>query len=185
MAQMGFYFDQRVCSGCKCCQTACKDVKDLSVGYFYRRATDYEGGKFPNVWAATITMSCNHCTTPACREVCPVEAITKSEEDGLVTINTDLCIGCQTCVTACPYSAPCYHPDTNTVGKCDGCLNMLAVDEQPACVAACQSRCLFFGEISELEAKYGANAVKDLTELPDSSMTGPNFLITPKPEMKK
>jgi anaerobic dimethyl sulfoxide reductase subunit B (iron-sulfur subunit) len=186
MAQMGFYFDMTICSGCKCCQIACKDVKDLAVGYLYRRATDYEGGTFPNVWAATLSMACNHCESPACMAVCPVEAIVKNDEDGLVAIDAELCIGCQSCVTACPYEAPSYNPETNKVSKCDGCLNFLEMDEKPACVAACSSRCLYFGELSELEATYGsAGLVRDLTILPDSAMTGPNFLIKTKQELMK
>jgi anaerobic dimethyl sulfoxide reductase subunit B (iron-sulfur subunit) len=184
MAQMGFYFDQQICSGCRCCQLACKDVKDLEVGYFYRRVTDYEGGVFPEVWAASLSMACNHCTAPACITVCSVSAITKDVDTGLVTIDEELCIGCEACVTGCPYNHPSYNPDTNKASKCDACLNFLAVDEQPACVAACSTRSLRFGDIAELEQTYGPTGlVKDLSVLPSSSQTAPNLLITPKPEM--
>jgi anaerobic dimethyl sulfoxide reductase subunit B (iron-sulfur subunit) len=184
MAQLGFYFDMNHCSGCKCCAVACKETKDLNVGYNYRKVTNYEGGSFPAVWAASLSLACNHCAAPACIAVCPVEAIIKDDETGLVHIDKELCIGCQSCVTGCPYGVPVFFPDEAKADKCDGCPNFLALDEKPACVAACSTRCLRFGDLAELEQEYGStNPVKDLSVLPSSSMTEPSLRITPKKEM--
>jgi anaerobic dimethyl sulfoxide reductase subunit B (iron-sulfur subunit) len=116
--------------------------------------------------------------------VCPVEAITKSSDTGLVSIDQELCIGCQSCVSGCPYGVPVFFSDVAKANKCDGCPNFLALDEQPACVAACSTRCLRFGDVTELEREYGGtNPVKDLSVLPDSAQTLPSLLITPKKEI--
>jgi anaerobic dimethyl sulfoxide reductase subunit B (iron-sulfur subunit) len=163
---------------------ACKDVKDLSVGTFFRRVTDYEGGRFPSVWSASFSMSCNHCEKPQCLSVCPVACITKSEGTGLVTQNLNMCIVCERCVRACPYGAPKYIPDQIAVKKCDACLNFLMVGEQPACVAACSTRCLHFGDLEELKKTYGTEGLtSDLPILPSSDKTIPSFLIKPKVEI--
>jgi anaerobic dimethyl sulfoxide reductase subunit B (iron-sulfur subunit) len=184
MAQQGFFFDMNICSGCKCCFVACKETKDLGVGFNFRKVTDYEGGKFPAVWTASLSMGCNHCATPACMAVCPVSAIVKNEENGLVNIDKALCINCKTCITACPYGAPVELTAENTVSKCDGCASFLALGEKPACVAACSTRALDFGDIAELETKYANKSpVKDISVIPDSVMTQPNYLIAPKPQI--
>jgi anaerobic dimethyl sulfoxide reductase subunit B (iron-sulfur subunit) len=184
MAQLGFYFDMNKCTGCKCCVLSCKEKQDLEVGYNYRKVSYYEGGTFPQVWAATLSMGCNHCAMPACFAACSVEAISKDGETGLVEIDKELCIGCEACVTACPYGVPVFFPDELIAGKCDGCRDLLDQGEKPACVAGCSTRCLDFGELEDLEQQYGSvNLVKDVSGLPDSSMTDPSLLIAPKKEL--
>ena len=58
-------------------------------------------------------------------------------EDGTVLHDEKLCIGCQACVSACPYDVPQYIPEKKVVGKCDACAAIRAAGGQPACVAAC------------------------------------------------
>lgn len=182
MAQMAFYQDMTECTGCRCCQVACKDKHDLEIGYFFRKATDYEGGEFPNMWSATLSMGCNHCDTPACFAACPVGAIFKEEEYGFVIIDEDKCDGCQACVEACPYDAPEYIPEKNKVYKCDGCIDWIKNGMQPACVGACSTRCLKFGEEEEILAEY-PDATNEISVLPAADMTSPNFYMKPKPDI--
>jgi anaerobic dimethyl sulfoxide reductase subunit B (iron-sulfur subunit) len=185
MAQNGFYIDMTKCSACKTCVIACKDVNDLTVGYNYRHVDELEGGTFPAMWASSISLACNHCATPACMAVCPVGAIVKEADTGLVVIDTETCTGCQSCVTACPYQVPVYFPDKNKADKCHGCRGLLAEGEKPACVAACSTRCLDFGDLDELRAKYsGQDLTNALTVLPDPSMTMPSLLVNPKTQVK-
>ncbi len=184
MGQYGFYINMDECAACHCCQIACKDKNDLEVGFNFRTVTEYEGGTFPTMWAASLSLACNHCAVPACMGVCPVDAIVKSSENGLVVIDKEVCIGCQSCVGACPYHAPVFFPDDNVASKCDGCRSLLAEGGQPACVAACATRCLDFGNLDELKKKYAdRELVSDLSVLVSSSMTGPSLLITPKKEL--
>lgn len=186
MAQYGFLFDMTRCSGCQCCQFACKDVNDLPVGAFYREVFNFEGGHFPSVWAASLSMGCNHCSEPACAAACPVAAISKDPRTGLVTQDQSMCIVCERCVHACPYEAPCYNPSVMAVGKCDGCVSLLEIGEEPACVAACSTRSLQFGELDELKLAVGdMYLVRSIVTLPEETRTNPSILIKPKPEMMR
>lgn len=181
MVQKAFFQNLNECTGCKCCQVACKDKNDMAIGLFLRHATDYEGGEFPNMWAATVSMGCNHCDDPACAKVCPVGAYVKEEEYGLVIQDHDACIGCQSCVNACPYGAPSYDSEEGKTRKCDGCIDWLKNGMQPACVGTCSTRCLQFDDADVISAMDGA--VRDISVLPSSDQTSPNFYINPKPDI--
>ena len=176
---LGFYFDMTRCVGCRACQVACKDKNRLDVGVILRRAKTYEVGTFPTVKTYSYASTCNHCENPMCVAHCPVGAMYKAE-DGTVIHDDDLCIGCQTCVTACPYGVPQYDEVQAIVKKCDACAYLRAKGENPACVDACPSRALDFGDMEELRAKYGDGLVSEIAILPDAGITGPNVLIKAK-----
>lgn len=183
--QIAFYVDQRNCTGCKACQTACNDKHDLPVGVKWRRVAEYAGGSTEqneadgtfraDVFSYYTSISCNHCQDPICVEVCPSKAMHKGK-NGIVSIDADLCIGCRYCEMACPYSAPQFNAAKGVMTKCDFCADFLAQGRTPACVAACPSRVLDFGEVDELRRKYGTES--GLEPLPDPSVTRPNLVIT-------
>lgn len=191
MTQYGFYFDCSRCTGCKTCELACKDYKDLGTEILFRKIYDYEGGEWTQgddgAWTTTafayhVSEACNHCVAPACQAVCPVEAIIRDEDTGLVFIDADLCIGCGSCVTACPYLAPKLDLETQKARKCDGCLDRVKEDKKPICVEACPLRALEFDDIETLRSKYGD--VAQIPPLPSSDQTGPNFVIKPAPAVE-
>lgn len=184
VGQKAFFFDMTACTGCRCCQVACKETHDLPVGVFFRQVTDFEGGVFPKLWAASLSMGCNHCNDPQCVANCPVAAQKKQAETGLVLQDINMCIGCKKCVFACPYGAPSYNPENDTVRKCDGCIVLTTAGFQPACVAACSTRALKFGDRQQYEEMARTSLLtSDLSCLPDSNITHPNVLILPKDEM--
>lgn len=182
--QLGFHIDQTFCTGCKACQVACKDKNDLPVGVNWRRVVEYTGGGWstdgvtaePNVFTYYTSISCNHCEDPICVRVCPTQAMHKGE-DGIVSVDADKCVGCRYCEWACPYSAPQFNAASGVMTKCNFCADYLAEGKDPACVAACPSRVLTFGEIDDLRETYGT--VDDVEPLPDPSITKPNLVITP------
>ncbi|NLT31324.1 MAG: dimethylsulfoxide reductase subunit B [Propionibacterium sp.] len=188
--QLGFYFDQSLCTGCKACAIACKDKHDLPVGVTWRRIPEYTGGTWVRndhdgsmtntVFTYYTSISCNHCADPICVEVCPSKAMHKDPETGIVSVDPDVCIGCKYCAMACPYSAPQYNPEKGVMTKCDFCADRIAVGETPACVAACPSRALDYGDIEELTAKYGRQA--SIAPLPNQEITHPNLVIHPHPK---
>lgn len=145
--QLGFMLDQRYCIGCQGCQTACQARNNSDANEFLRVADNFEhvdNGPY-------LTMSCNHCEKPACAEVCPVGAISKNPENGIVATDLELCIGCKACIGACPYDAPKYNETTKKSHKCDFCQDRLAAGLQPACVEACPVKVLTYGDLSELD----------------------------------
>ena len=74
MTQYGFYFDSTRCTGCKTCEMACKDYKDLPATIAFRKVYDYEGGSWTvagdgvyttDTFAYHVSLACNHCAMPA------------------------------------------------------------------------------------------------------------------------
>jgi phenylacetyl-CoA:acceptor oxidoreductase subunit 1 len=104
MTRWAMIADLRRCVGCQTCTAACKHANGTPPGVQWRRVLDVETGEFPDVERAFIPIGCQHCDEPACLPVCPTTA-TRKREDGIVTIDYDLCIGCAYCTMACPYQA--------------------------------------------------------------------------------
>src|SRR5512139_1082759 len=104
--QIIFYFDQGRCAGCYACVVACKDWHDVPAGPAnWIRVKAIEGGKYPEPFLAYLLARCCHCAKPACVSACPMGAISKSERDGIVTVDREKCLGrdsCEQCLEACP-----------------------------------------------------------------------------------
>lgn len=150
--QLGFVHNNVDCIGCRACEIACKDKNGLPPGPRFRRVLYVEGGKYPDVFAYKVNMSCNHCAFPACLPTCPTGAIFKRQKDGIVDIDSTLCIGCRRCEAACPYGAPQYDPEENIVKKCNLCVDEIDAGRKPYCVMACMMRVLDIGPIDKLRA---------------------------------
>ena len=96
--QLGFYFDQNRCTGCFACAIACKDWHDIPAGPArWMRLLYQEEGKFPKIFVSHMATPCYHCTEPVCAYVCPNEAITKRDENGIVVVNREKCREEKTC----------------------------------------------------------------------------------------
>ncbi|MCZ7561152.1 MAG: 4Fe-4S dicluster domain-containing protein [Burkholderiaceae bacterium] len=96
--------DLRRCVGCQTCTAACRHTNATLPGVQWRKVIDVEWGDYPNVRRTFMPVGCQHCADPPCMEVCPTTA-TGQREDGIVTMDYDLCIGCAYCAVACPYQA--------------------------------------------------------------------------------
>lgn len=172
----GMAIDVDACAGCHACTIACKSNNNLPNGVLYHRVVtvggdyvDTASGTYPDdLHKKHYPMGCQHCSKPACVEVCPTGASYIREEDGLVAINHDDCIGCGTCLTACPYEArtlvegePEYVVDfplgdwdapahkANTVEKCTFCVHRLERGEVPACMELCLGRARYWGDLDD------------------------------------
>ena len=185
MKQPAFYIDMTACTGCKTCMVACIDGHDLPQGVMWRRVAEYTGGKWvrrangtydQNVFSYYTSVSCNHCQNPVCVKVCPTTAMHKDEQ-GIVSVDPDKCVGCRYCEWNCPYSAPQCNKQSGRMTKCDFCKDRLAAGLKPLCVEACPMRAIHFGEYEDLKKQFG-DAVH-VAPLPEQGVTSPCLVITP------
>lgn len=153
--------DPAKCVGCRACQVTCKrwNNKPGEATTFSNEWTNppklsfdtYTHIKFElehddntrNTKWRFFNWRCMHCHDPACAEACPVGAITKHEE-GPVVVNSDKCIGCKFCVSACPFDIPQFDAERGKVDKCHMCYDRVP-HKEPACVQSCPTDALVFG----------------------------------------
>ncbi len=131
-----FVIDVAKCSGCYCCQMACKDEhcgNDWSPyakpqpdsGQFWGRLECYERGSIPKVKTTYIFVPCQHCENAPCIASCPVEDALYQRSDGLIIIDPQKCSGCQSCIDACPYNTIFFNKDLQIAQKCTGCAHLV------------------------------------------------------------
>lgn len=150
MAELSLLINKDLCFGCQTCEIACKQENNLGVGPRWIRVIEIgpkEIGR--NLKMNYFPMRCLHCAKPVCQEACPTGAISK-RGDGVVLINSELCSGCKACIQACPFGAPQWDPETNLVGKCTLCIQRIDRGLKPACVVACPTGAIHFGDINRL-----------------------------------
>lgn len=159
------------CIGCQACTVACKQKNGTPPDVLYSQVIIEEVGEYPNARTSFLPILCMHCSNPPCEAVCPTGA-TEIQENGIVTIDTDKCIGCRYCMAACPYNARTFnygplepsfegkelttfeqakvvdHP-VGVVGKCDFCIDRVENGELPACVQACPAVARHFGDLDD------------------------------------
>ena len=158
--QLAFSFDVSRCSGCMACIVACLDQNDLpGNGHSFRHVNSFENVGLSTPGISWLSISCLHCGDAPCVMVCPTRALVKRESDGIVVVSPDLCVGCHSCVLACPFGAPQF-PDGQKMAKCDFCLPRVEAGLEPACVRVCPTKALGFGPVERLEEKRADKASK-------------------------
>ncbi len=162
LSKIAKLFDATKCTGCKGCQVACSEWNDLRapIGEFtgsYQNPADLSSEcwtlmKFNEVtddkdklrWQFTHS-GCMHCEDPACLTACSTKGAIVQRANGVVDINSDKCIGCGYCVTACPFDVPKLDSIDQKAYKCNMCSDRLQVGQEPACVKSCVTGALRFG----------------------------------------
>ncbi len=148
----GFVIDNRKCIGCHACTTACKAEHNVPVGVNRTWVKQVEKGEFPNTRRLFSVMRCNHCTDAPCVEICPVEAL-YTRDDGIVDFDKDRCIGCKSCMQACPYDALYIDPQNHTAAKCNYCAHRVDVGLEPACVNVCPEHAIISGDMENPDSE--------------------------------
>lgn len=145
MEKISLVFSKKNCMGCHACEVVCKQEHGLGVGprlvRVIEKASDF------------VPIYCHHCAKAPCKEACPVEAISRNEQ-GIVLIDNDLCIGCKECIQACPFGAMQFEDNQEIAVKCDLCVERLADDKQPACMSVCPTGCIHFGGRKNIAAVF-------------------------------
>lgn len=161
----GVLVDARNCVNCKACQISCKmwNGNDPDPNTYKKEFTpstwcwvqEVETGSFPKVIYHTMKRQCMHCEDPQCVSECPQEgkAIHK-EPDGIVLINHEHCIRCESCTDACPYGGvPRLDEKTHFMKKCTFCVDRVRKGIAPACVGTCPAGALQFGRLEEIKSE--------------------------------
>ncbi|MHB1501561.1 MAG: 4Fe-4S dicluster domain-containing protein [Candidatus Dormibacteria bacterium] len=144
----GFAIDQGTCIGCHACTVACKTEHQVPVGQFRTWVKYVEKGAFPATRREFAVMRCNHCTDAPCVRICPTKALFK-RPDGIVDFDSDRCIGCKSCLQACPYDAIYIDADTHTAAKCNFCAHRVDQQMEPACVVVCPTHSIWVGDLDD------------------------------------
>jgi Fe-S-cluster-containing dehydrogenase component len=142
-----------------------------------------------DAWFFYLPLQCMHCDNAPCMHVCPSGAIYK-RNDGIVTIDPQLCMGCQACVHACPYARMYWDKRRGVPSKCILCMPFVDKGEPPLCVRACPARARYFGRIDDPESPVYVIAKEYGVALPLLPQLGtmprvlyiPPVLTPPKPD---
>jgi anaerobic carbon-monoxide dehydrogenase iron sulfur subunit len=143
------------CLACKSCEIACAvahsqsqnivaalDEVPLPRKRLQVLSLDINSGR-----PSAFVLQCRHCAEPACVDVCIAGGVVKDEKTGVVTFNTDRCVGCWSCTMVCPFGGILRDIKGGRALKCDRCPER----ETPACVEACPTKALMLCEVEEVE----------------------------------
>ena len=153
------------CLGCRSCQIACAVAHSASKDLYQAlletpapkaRVSVEQGRGLP------VPVQCRHCEDAPCIAVCPTGALYREDEDSPVVIDDDRCIGCKMCIQVCPFGVISLSGEGKGVLKCDLCVERLAQGQEPACVCACPTGALRFGDVEEASRTKRRRAAEQL-----------------------
>ena len=203
--KLGLVIDLDICVGCHACAVHCKEWN--TQGYHAPLTDTDPYGKNPDgVWFNRVhtfevkddetgeertvhfPKSCLHCDDAPCVTVCPTGASYKREEDGIVLVNPDTCIGCKLCSWACPYGAREYDETEGVMKKCTMCVdriyneNIPEAERQPACVSTCPAGARHFGDLADPESAVSKMVVDrgGFSLMPEQGTRGVNRYLPPR-----
>ena len=148
MVNYGFVIDNRKCIGCHACTVACKSEHDVPIGVNRTHVKYIEKGTYPDVTREFSVHRCNHCEDSPCTTTCPTTALF-TREDGIVDFDDERCIGCKSCMQACPYDALYIDPNKGTAAKCNYCAHRIEHSYEPSCVIVCPVEAIISGDLDD------------------------------------
>jgi formate dehydrogenase iron-sulfur subunit len=172
--------DVTTCIGCKACEVACVEwngypFQETSFDNSYQTMPDtrwnyynlirfnehqFQDGSFG--WLMRKDQ-CMHCADPGCLRACPADGAIVQYTNGIVDFQQENCIGCEYCVTGCPFNIPKFNSETKKVFKCTLCSDRVSAGLEPACIKACPTGCLHFGTKDDMKT-LAENRAQQLRE---------------------
>ena len=145
-AHLEFFIDPHRCIGCQACVHACTEC-DTHKGHSMIHLEAIDRARSTQ----TSPVVCMHCDSPTCAEVCPADAIKKTEDGVVQSARKPRCIACNNCVLACPFGVPKMNVDFELMMKCDMCYDRTSEGRKPMCATVCPSGALFYGTREQIE----------------------------------
>ncbi|NQV83503.1 MAG: 4Fe-4S dicluster domain-containing protein [Rhodospirillales bacterium] len=204
--KLGLVIDLDICVGCHACAVSCKEwntsghmapLTDLMAygerptGVWFNRVHTFEVENEETGESRTVHFprSCLHCEDAPCVTVCPTGASYKREEDGIVLVNENICIGCKLCSWACPYGAREYDEDAGVMKKCTLCVDKIynptlpAESRVPACVSTCPAGARHFGDLGDPDSDISklVEAREGYALMPEQGCKPTNRYLSPRP----
>jgi formate dehydrogenase beta subunit len=187
--------DVTTCIGCKACEVACVEwngypFEQTTFNNTYQTMPDtrwnyynlirfnehqFDDGTF--AWLMRKDQ-CMHCADPGCLRACPADGAIVQYANGIVDFQQENCIGCQYCVTGCPFNIPKFNSETKKVYKCTLCSDRVAVGLEPACIKACPTGCLHFGTKEDMKdlAENRAAQLREHTSYKNAGVYDPQSI---------
>lgn len=147
--------DATKCTGCRTCELVCS-VKNEGIANPARARVQVI--KFEEI-LFEVPMLCQQCADAPCLASCPVSAISRDKDTGVVEINDDRCIKCRTCMSVCPFGAMSFDPVGKKMFKCDQC------GGEPACVKFCETQALQFVDVTAVRTRKSWDRAQKLSEI--------------------
>lgn len=139
MALKTLIIDAQKCIGCRSCENYCalkhEFVCNPAKGRIHVVKWEQD--------AAFVPINCMRCEEPACELACPRQATYRNYRTGALEVDTNRCIGCLSCVFACPFGATFVNPGNGKILKCDLC------DGDPTCVKVCPTGAITYEDLSK------------------------------------
>lgn len=193
--RMGLLISPELCTGCRGCQSACKEWNKLPAEAT-RNTGSYENP--PDLSAVTYnrirfiekpadnfdwvfsSQRCMHCADAGCMSICPAPGALYKTPQGSVGFNQDKCIGCKMCRAACPFDIPRFD-ENKKISKCHLCEDRIANDMAPLCAKTCPTEAIRYGELNALIAEAKAVGYKAIYGERDLEGTGVIFAFRKEP----
>ena len=156
----GFVIDQNRCIGCHACTVACKEEHNIPVGVNRTWVKYIEKGFYPDTRRHFAVLRCNHCDDAPCIEICPTVALFR-RPNGIVDFDHERCIGCKSCMQACPYDALYIDPDRNTAAKCNFDASRVEMGYKPACEVVCPTQAILSGDLDDPQSDINKRIAMD------------------------
>ena len=140
------YIKEPVCIGCHLCEVYCQrqhsPSKDLVKAFKKESPRPLSRVRIEEKGPIAFSVRCQHCDEPWCVYACLTGALSRDADSGIIKVDEERCIGCWTCILACPFGAIRQDTRQKKMVKCDLCPG----EEIPVCVANCPNEALVYTE---------------------------------------